>query len=64
MTEEIQKAINDLHEVLKAELGSNVTCARIFISNSEIGFEAETRSPAQLKSAGISMKNIMGDWIK
>ena len=64
MNANIQDAIEELHEVLKVELGSNATAARIFISSNEYNFEVETKSPAQLKSDGISMKNISGGWIK
>ena len=64
MREEIQEAIDNLRCVLQEELGGNVVSVRIFISNSEEGVNIETRSPASLKSDGISMKNISGEWIK
>lgn len=64
MTENIQKAIADLHDLLNEELGNNVVSCRIFISSSERHFEVDTKSPAQLKGDGISMKNIKGEWIK
>lgn len=59
-----QKAVSELHEILKQEMGSNVVSVEIFISNSEIRINTQTRSPAALKSDGISMKNIKGEWIK
>lgn len=64
MNSEIQRAIENLHDVLNKELGSNAVSARIFISSHEYCFEVETKSPAQLKSEGISMKDIRGEWIK
>jgi len=63
MTEKIQNALKELHSVLNEELGSNAVACRIFISDHEYNFKVETRSPAQLKSNGISMKNIKGEWI-
>ena len=45
-------------------MGSNVVSVEIFISNSEIKINAQTRSPVGLRSDGISMKNIKGEWIK
>ena len=64
MNEKVQNAIEELHKVLNEEMGSNVTACKIFISDHECNFEAMTRSPAQLKSDGISMKDIRGNWIK
>lgn len=59
-----QKAVSELHEILKQEMGSNVVSVEIFISNSKIKINPQTKSPAALKSDGISMKNIKGEWIK
>lgn len=64
MTPKIQEAIESLHKTLMEECGNNVVGCKIFISNHEYNYEAMTRSPAQLKSDGISMKNIKGEWIK
>ena len=63
MNPRIQEALRELHLILNEELGSNAVACRIFISDHEYNFEVETRNPAQLKSAGISMKNIKGEWI-
>jgi hypothetical protein len=64
MTPKVQDAIEQLHEVLKEECGSNVTACNVFISSHEYRYEVDTKSPAQLKSDGISMRNIRGEWIK
>ena len=64
MTPKIQEALKELHLVLNEELGNNVVACRIFISDHEYQFSAESRTPADLKSNGISMKNIKGEWIK
>ena len=64
MNNAVQKAVSDLHDVLNKEMGSNVVAVEIFISSSEIRFDAQTRSPAGLRSDDISMKNIKGEWIK
>ena len=64
MNDKVQSAIEELHRVLNEEMGSNVVACKIFISDHEYNFEAMSRSPAQLKSDGISMKDIRGNWIK
>ena len=64
MNEKVQEAVEQLHKVLNEEMGSNVVGFKLFISGSECDFEVMTRSPAQLKSSGISMKDIRGNWIK
>lgn len=64
MNDKIQEALEALHDVLMKELGSNAVAVRVFISDHEYTFEVETKSPAQLKSDGVSMKNICGNWIK
>jgi hypothetical protein len=64
MNDKIQQAIIDFHEVLKGELGSNVTAVKVFISNHEYDFDVMAKSPAQLKQEGVSMRNIRGEWIK
>ncbi len=64
MSDKIQQALKNLHDVLNAELGSNAVAVRIFISSHECNFEVETKSPTQLKNDGISMRNIRGEWIK
>lgn len=64
VTNKTQKAIDDLRSVLDKELGNNVVSIEIFLSNSEQYVSVKTKSAAQLKSNGISMKNIRGEWIK
>lgn len=64
MNDEIQKALEAFHAVLNKELGSNAVSASIFISSHEYNFEVKTKSPAQLKGQGVSMKDIRGNWIK
>ena len=64
MNDRIQNALKELHSVLNEELGSNVVACRIFISDHEYQFSAESKTPAELRSDGISMKNIRGEWIK
>jgi hypothetical protein len=64
MNEEIEKAFNEFKSVLIEELGSNTVAVELFISHSEISYNVQIKSPAALKSDGISMKNIKGEWIK
>ena len=40
------------------------TSVNIFINCEELRFETSQRLPEQLKSQGVSMKNIAGDWIR
>ena len=62
--DKVQSAVEELHRVLNEEMGRNVVGCKIFISHYEYNFEAVSRSPAQLKSDGISMRDIRGNWIK
>jgi len=63
MTREIEEKLHELHEVLKLYMPKETTSVNIFINCKELRFETSQRLPEQLKSQGVSMKNIAGDWI-
>ena len=64
MNREIEKAFNEFKSVLIEELGYNAVAVELFISHSEISYNVQIKSPAELKSNGVSMKNIKGEWIR
>jgi hypothetical protein len=64
MTREIEEKLQELHEVLKLYMPKETTSVNIFINCEELRFETFQRLPEQLKSQGVSMKNIAGDWIR
>ena len=64
MNDRIQQAICSLREVLKQECSASVASVEIFISDHEVSYTTNSRSPHSLKKDGISMRNIKGDWIE
>jgi hypothetical protein len=64
MNSQIKNALSDFLAVVKKEVDSSVVAVRVFSSNAETIVEFETKDAATLKSDGISMKNLRGEWIK
>lgn len=64
MTSNIQAAINVLVKTLKREAPDNAVSFRLFLNSQELVTELSERYPDQLKSEGISMKNLRGEFIK
>jgi len=62
--DKIQEAIENLHNVLKDELGKYAVSAEVFISHAEYNFTYTTRTPDQLDSQNIAMKNLAGEFIR
>jgi len=60
MEQLIEKFVNDL----RAVAGSTVTSIQIFVGSSNSEIVINKRTPEELKIAGVSMRNISGEWIK
>lgn len=64
MTPKITNAIEALVEALRDESPEQMTTFRLFVNCEERVIETSERTPAQLKAAGISMRNLRGDFIR
>ena len=63
MTTTIQTAIDSLVDALRKESPEHMITFRLFVNCEERVIETAERTPAELKSAGISMRNLRGDFI-
>lgn len=64
MNTRINKAIKELYEVVKEESLEEDVAFEMFINCEGYTHSFQVRTPDQLESAGISMRNIKGDWVK
>ena len=64
MTPKITNAIDALVDALREESPEQMTTFRLFVNCEERIVETSERTPAQLKSAGISMRNLRGNFIR
>lgn len=64
MTPKITNAIEALVDALREESPERMTTFRLFVNCEERVIETSERTPAELKSAGISMRNLRGDFIR
>jgi hypothetical protein len=64
MTAKITKAINELVKALREESPEQMTTFRLFVNCEERVVETSERSPTELQNAGISMRNLRGNFIK
>ena len=60
----IQTAIDNLESVVRENSANTVVGFRVFINCEGREVEVDTRRPEQLKSQGISMRNLAGNFIK
>jgi hypothetical protein len=63
MTSKITEAINTLVDALREESPEQMTTFRLFVNCEERIVETSERTPEQLKKAGISMRNLRGNFI-
>jgi hypothetical protein len=64
MTPKINAAINALVESLREESPEQMTSFRLFVNCEERVIETSERTPDDLKAAGISMRNLRGEFIR
>jgi hypothetical protein len=64
MTPKIQTAIDALVDSLREESPEQMTTFRLFVNCEERVIETAERTPAELKAAGISMRNLRGNFIR
>lgn len=60
----IQQAIDNLEKVIREQSADTVTTFSVFINCEGREVKIATRTHEQLKSQGISMRNIAGNFIK
>jgi len=63
MTPKITEAIEALVDALREESPEQMTTFRLFVNCEERIVETSERTPEQLKEAGISMRNLRGNFI-
>ena len=63
MNQKITNAIDALVDALRKESPEQMTTFRLFVNCEERSVETSERTPADLKSAGISMRNLRGAFI-
>lgn len=64
MNDKIFDAIENLHNVLKSEAGDNAVSCHVFFNHAEYEWNIKTRTAKGLKTDGISMRNLNGEWIR
>jgi hypothetical protein len=64
MKSEIQSAIDNLVSTLQSFSHPETVSFSLFLNCEELEVKMESRSSLQLKRAGISMRNLKGDFIK
>lgn len=64
MHPEIEKKIAELSDALTRHAPHDAVSFRLFVNCEEVEATLTTRTGAQLKKAGISMRNIAGDFIQ
>ena len=64
MNTRIDKALDNLYKVLIDECSDKAVSCNIFINCYERNIEFRTRNADSLRSEGVSMKNIKGNFIK
>jgi hypothetical protein len=64
MTPKIINAIDALVGALRKESPEHMTTFNLFVNCDERVIETSERTPAELKAAGISMRNLRGDFIQ
>lgn len=64
MTTKITNAIDALVDALREESSEQMTTFRLFVNCEERVIETAERTHAELKAAGISMRNLRGNFIR
>ena len=64
MTPKITNAIEALVDALREESPEQMTTFRLFVNCEERVIETSERTHAELKAAGISMRNVRGEFIR
>ncbi|CAB4171578.1 hypothetical protein UFOVP1007_50 [uncultured Caudovirales phage] len=64
MHPEIGKKISELNEALIEYAPYEAVSFHLFVNCEEVEASIKTRTPEQLKKAGISMRNLAGDFIR
>ncbi len=64
MTPKITNALDALVEALREESPKQMTTFLLFVNCEKRVIETDERTPAELKAAGISMRNLRGDFIR
>lgn len=63
MNQEIQAAIDNLAQVVRKNASDTTVAFNLFINYREAEAEFRTKTPEGLKTDGISMRNLKGEFI-
>lgn len=64
MHPEIQKKIGELSDALARHAPYQAVSFKLFVNSQEVTVEMAMRTPAQLESEGVSMRNLAGQFIQ
>ncbi len=64
MNQDIKEAINNLQEAISDYADNEITTIKLFFNCEGMELTINKRTPDQLKSAGVSMRNVRGEFIK
>ncbi len=64
MTPKIRESIDNLVDALRKESSETAVSFRLFVNYEGQTIEVEERTAEGLKAAGISMRNLRGDFIR
>jgi hypothetical protein len=64
MNQEIEQKIQELNDALQKHAPANAVSFELFINASEVKATISARTLQQLKTDGISMRNLAGEFIK
>ena len=59
----MEELIDDFIKKLREKSSSTVTSVQIFVSSSNSEIIINKRTPEELRRAGVSMRNLKGEWI-
>lgn len=63
MNQDIKEAINNLQELISDYAEKDCTSIKLFFNCEGLELTINKRTPDQLNAAGISMRNVRGEWI-
>lgn len=60
----IEKLMTELYKAVKEESSKDVVEFEFFMNCEGYNYSVQTRTPEELENAGISMRNVKGEFIK
>ena len=64
MSEQLTQALKNLYDVLQQEAHDHCVSVNVFFNCEGYRIEQGTHTPESLKRAGVSMRNLRGEWVR